>query len=39
MLLAKEVLMEPIDMFDLLARGPSSKLEELRIELFEKVNA
>ncbi len=39
MLLAKEVLMEPIDMFELLARGPSSKLEELRIELYEKVNA
>ncbi|MDP2004977.1 MAG: fumarate hydratase [Rubrivivax sp.] len=39
MMLAKEVLMEPIDMFDLLARGPSSKLEELRIELYEKVNA
>ncbi len=39
MLLAKEVLMEPIDMFDLLARGPASKLEELRIELYEKVNA
>ncbi len=39
MLLAKEVLMEPIDMFELLARGPRSKLEELRIELYEKVNA
>lgn len=39
MLLAKEVLMEPIDMFDLLQRGPSNKLEELRIELYEKVNA
>jgi fumarate hydratase class I len=39
MLLAKEVLMEPIDMFELLARGPASKLEELRIELYEKVNA
>ncbi|MBL8324004.1 MAG: fumarate hydratase [Rubrivivax sp.] len=39
MLLAKEVLMEPIDMFDLLARGPGNKLEELRIELYEKVNA
>lgn len=39
MLLAKEVLMEPIDMFDLLARGPSNKLEELRIELYQKVNA
>ncbi|MCL4183154.1 MAG: fumarate hydratase [Burkholderiaceae bacterium] len=39
MLMAKEALMEPIDMFDLLARGPSNKVEELRIELFEKVNA
>src|SRR5690606_18855550 len=39
MLMAKESLMEPVDMFDLLARGPSSKLEELRIELYEKVNA
>ncbi|MBL8340318.1 MAG: fumarate hydratase [Rubrivivax sp.] len=39
MLLAKEVLMEPIDMFDLLARGPANKLEELRVELYEKVNA
>ncbi len=39
MLLAKEVLMEPIDMHELLARGPTSKLEELRIELYEKVNA
>jgi fumarate hydratase class I len=39
MLLAKEVLMDPIDMFDLLARGPQNKLEEMRIELYEKVNA
>lgn len=39
MLMAKESLMEPLDMHDLIARGPSSKLEELRIELFEKVNA
>jgi len=39
MLLAKESLMDPIDMYELLARGPSSKLEELRIELYEKVNA
>jgi fumarate hydratase class I len=39
MLLAKQSLMEPIDMFDLLARGPSSKIEELRIELYEKINA
>jgi fumarate hydratase, class I len=39
MVLAKESLMESIDMHELLARGPSSKLEELRIEIFEKVNA
>ncbi len=39
MLLAKEVLMEDIDMFDLQARGPKTKTEELRIELYEKVNA
>jgi len=39
MLLAKESLMDPIDMVDLLARGPQTKLEELRIELYEKVNA
>ena len=39
MLMAKESLMESIDMFELLARGPSNKLEEMRIELYEKVNA
>ncbi len=39
MLMAKESLMEPIDMFDLLARGPADRFEELRIELYEKVNA
>ncbi len=39
MVLAKEALMEPIDMHELRARGPSSRIEELRIELFEKVNA
>ncbi|MEO8299956.1 MAG: fumarate hydratase [Burkholderiales bacterium] len=38
-LLAKEALMDDIDMFELLARGPQNKLEELRIELYEKVNA
>ncbi len=38
-LLAKQALMDDIDMYELLARGPSSKLEELRIELYEKVNA
>ena len=39
MLLAKEALMEPIDIQDLIARGPSNRTEELRIELYEKVNA
>ncbi len=38
-LLAKQALMEDIDMYELLQRGPSNKTEELRIELFEKVNA
>ena len=39
MLLAKQSLMEPIDMQELILRGPTSRLEELRIELYEKVNA
>ena len=39
MLLAKEALMEPIDIQALMARGPSNRIEELRIELYEKVNA
>jgi fumarate hydratase class I len=39
MLLAKQSLMEPIDMAELKGRGPRSKLEELRIELYDKVNA
>jgi fumarate hydratase class I len=38
-MMAKEVLMEDIDMYELLDRGPQNKLEELRIELYEKVNA
>ena len=38
-LLAKESLMDDIDMHDLLDRGPQNKLEEMRIELYEKVNA
>jgi fumarate hydratase class I len=38
-LLAKQALMEDIDMYELLQRGPKSKTEEMRIELFEKVNA
>jgi len=38
-LLAKESLMDPVDMHELLARGPSNRIEELRIELYDKVNA
>ena len=39
MLMAKESLMESIDMFELKARGPKNKTEELRIELCDKINA
>ena len=39
MMMAKEVLMEPLDMHELLARGPKSKIEELRIELYTGINA
>jgi fumarate hydratase class I len=39
MLLAKEALMEPIDITDLIARGAANRAEELRLELYEKVNA
>src|SRR5204863_8346359 len=38
MMMAKESLMEPIDMHELLARGPRDAHEELRVELYEKVN-
>src|SRR3546814_2587197 len=36
MLLAKQSLMDPIDMTELLARGPASPIEELRVELYER---
>ena len=39
MLLAKESLMDPIDMHELKARGPKSRIDELRLEIFEGVNA
>ncbi len=39
MLMAKQSLMDDIDMHELLQRGPQNKTEELRIELYEKVNA
>jgi fumarate hydratase, class I len=38
MLLAKEALMAPVDIHELKARGASNRAEELRLELFEKVN-
>ncbi|PJJ96150.1 fumarate hydratase [Lysobacteraceae bacterium NML03-0222] len=39
MLLAKEALMEPIDITELKARGAQNRAEELRLELYDKVNA
>lgn len=39
MLLAKQACMGSIDIQDLQARGASNRLEELRLELYEKVNA
>ena len=39
MLLAKEALNEPVDMTELKERGPADAREELRIELFDKINA
>ena len=39
MLMAKESLMEDIDMTELKRRGPSNQTEALRLELFDKVNA
>lgn len=38
MMIAKEALLDPIDIQDLQARGPSNRAEELRLELFDKVN-
>jgi fumarate hydratase class I len=39
MLLAKESMMEPVDIHDLQARGADNHLEDLRLEIFDKVNA
>ncbi|HEX4882985.1 MAG TPA: fumarate hydratase [Casimicrobiaceae bacterium] len=39
MLMAKWGMMDPIDMQQLLARGPSNHAEALRVELYDKVNA
>jgi fumarate hydratase class I len=39
MQMAKESLMEPIDMAELKARGAKTNVEKLRVELYDKVNA
>jgi fumarate hydratase class I len=39
MLLAKQACMESIDIQELIARGPASAVEELRLEIYDKVNA
>ena len=39
MLLAKQALMDPIDMAELKARGPKNNIEKMRVEIFDKVNA
>lgn len=39
MLLAKESLMDPIDIHELRARGPQNRAEALRLEILERVNA
>jgi len=39
MLIAKWGMMEPINIHQLVAKGPSTRAEELRLELYEKVNA
>ncbi len=39
MIMAKEALLEPINIHDLKEKGAENRAEELRLELFEKVNA
>ena len=39
MLLAKRSLMDPIDIQDLQKKGPVNRVEELRLEIFDKVNS
>jgi fumarate hydratase class I len=39
MLLAKQACMESIDIQELIARGPCNALEELRLDLYQKINA
>jgi fumarate hydratase class I len=39
MLMAKQSLMDPIDMQELKARGPKTNIERMRVEIYDKVNA
>ncbi len=39
MVLAKRSLMDPVNIQELIAKGPENRVEELRLELYEKVNA
>jgi fumarate hydratase class I len=39
MCLAKESLMDPVDIHELQERGPENHLEELRLEIYEAVNS
>ena len=38
-ILAKESLMDPIDIHELRARGPSNRVEELRLEIMDRANS
>ena len=38
MVMAKESLMQPINMHELKQKGASNRIEELRLEIYEKVN-
>ena len=39
MVMAKESLMAPVDMLELLERGPQNKLEQLRIDIYNAANS
>lgn len=39
MALAKKALADPIDMADLIRRGPSDRTEALRLQIYDRVNA
>lgn len=39
MLLAKQALLEPLDMHDLLANGPQTPIERMRVRMYQEINA